>query len=276
LGKRLHEHFDLIYGTSTGSIIGALIALGESIDTISQRYFELIPKVMHHNNRKGRSAALRNVAGTIFGSKKFDEFKVNVGIVAMHYGYEKPMIFKSDLQQAHGRKNSFIPGFGCTISDAVVASCSAYPYFEKTSIVTSNQDHPELVDGGFVANNPTLFALADATKSLKIEHRNIRVLSVGVGNYSERKISKLFSCFSGIGLFELMVKVFNSSSNTIDQLRSVLFPEISIVRVNGAYTQKTYETNFLEKDVKKLEKLKGLGRESFAANEQQIRDLLTK
>ena len=38
LERPLHEVFDLIYGTSTGSIIGSMLALGETVDTITSRY----------------------------------------------------------------------------------------------------------------------------------------------------------------------------------------------------------------------------------------------
>ena len=51
--------------------------------------------------------------------------------MATHIEYAKPMIFKSNDLQAHGRKGSFESGFGSTISDAVLASCAAYPFFNK-------------------------------------------------------------------------------------------------------------------------------------------------
>jgi Patatin-like phospholipase len=56
-------------------------------------------------------------------------------------------------------------GFGCTIADAVQASCSAYPFFERKMVNTPLGDC-ELIDGGFCANNPTLYALADVTGPL--------------------------------------------------------------------------------------------------------------
>ena len=42
----LHETFDLVYGTSTGSIIGSMIALGEDVGTITERYRRIDPDVM--------------------------------------------------------------------------------------------------------------------------------------------------------------------------------------------------------------------------------------
>jgi predicted acylesterase/phospholipase RssA len=78
-------------------------------------------------------------------------------------------------------------GFGCTISDAVQASCSAYPFFERKVVTTAKGDHVELVDGGYCANNPTLYAIADALAPLKIARENMRVVSIGVGVYPEPK-----------------------------------------------------------------------------------------
>ena len=40
LTKPLHETFDLIYGTSTGSIVGTMVALGDGLDTITRRGLE--------------------------------------------------------------------------------------------------------------------------------------------------------------------------------------------------------------------------------------------
>ena len=45
----------------------------------------------------------------------------------------------------------------------------------------------ELFDGGYCANNPTLYAVADAVKAYKKEYADLRVLSVGVGIYPEPK-----------------------------------------------------------------------------------------
>src|SRR5436305_12831117 len=55
-GGRLCDHFDLIFGTSTGAIIAAMLALGYSVDEVRTRYFDLIPKVMKHRSRSRRTA----------------------------------------------------------------------------------------------------------------------------------------------------------------------------------------------------------------------------
>jgi patatin-like phospholipase/acyl hydrolase len=185
--KPLYMVFDLVFGTSTGSIIASLIALGHTVDEIEALYFASVPKVMAHRSSRGRSQALRKEAASIFRDRDFTAFKIPIGIVCTNNGLERPMIFKLSVDQAHGRTSTFKPGFGCTIADAVVASCAAYPFFEMVTVTTENQGEQILIDGGYVANNPTLFALADARYALKKDARNIAVLSVGVGSYVEPK-----------------------------------------------------------------------------------------
>ena len=81
----LYKCFDLVYGTSTGSIIAALLSLGKSIDEIIEIYLFAIPDIMGARRRKSRSNKLKTHAQSIFGDAKFDAFKVNIGIVAMHF-----------------------------------------------------------------------------------------------------------------------------------------------------------------------------------------------
>ena len=204
LGEPLYKCFALIYGTSTGSIIAALIALGHTVDEIEKLYLDLIPKIMTPKTKVGKSNAMSEGAKKIFGEKKFDSFKTNIGIVALNYETQMPLIFKTDIQQAHGMKQSFKPGFDCTIEQAVRCSCSAYPFFEKMKINTENHGEIEVVDGGFVANNPTLYSMVDAYKALAIKESNIHLLNVGVGHYIEKTSGIISKLLKKIGFFQFI------------------------------------------------------------------------
>ncbi|TQE72762.1 patatin-like phospholipase family protein [Leptospira noguchii] len=234
-GRPLHEAFDLIYGTSTGSIIASLIALGKSINEIQRLYFELIPKIMKHRRAKKRSEELRKESKGIFSTLKFDSFKTDIGIVATHIDYAKPMIFKSDILQAHGRKASFESGFGSTISEAVLASCAAYPFFKKVKVETTNQGNPILMDGGFVANNPTLFAIADALNGYKIPPEKINVISIGVGEYPEPSKGFFWNKILNSMPFWLARKTLTCNTNTNEIIRRILFPHIKCIRINKSF-----------------------------------------
>src|ERR1700704_45406 len=115
-----------------------------------------------------KTAALKALAAEVFKEQTFEDVKTGIGIVPTKWINDRPMVFKASKDQAHGRQGTFVPGFGCTISDAVQASCSAYPFFNRKTVTTAAGDHIELVDGGYCANNPTLYAIADALVPLNI------------------------------------------------------------------------------------------------------------
>ena len=271
LERPLHEVFDLVYGTSTGSIIGSMIALGETVDTVKERYLEIVPDVMGRWRPQSKSAALERWAATIYGSRGFEAFLTNVGIVATHLEYNRPMVFKNHSDRAHGRRESFQPGFGCSIGDAVVASCAAFPMFAKKIVSTANGGERTVVDGGFSANNPSLFALTDAVGPLEVERSRIRLLSLGTGSFPERQRLSTKILTTATPTFSTLLQ---TSSNTVETLRKLLFPDVTTVRIDDARTQRRYESDFMECDVDKLRAIYDVGRESFAGREGEIRTLL--
>ncbi|ODT21941.1 MAG: hypothetical protein ABS35_15985 [Kaistia sp. SCN 65-12] len=102
---------------------------------------------MRPKNKERRSAALKKLGDEIFKEQKFDAVKTGLGVVATKWVMETPIIFKSDPKQAHGRVATFVLGFGCTLSDAVQVSCSAYPFFSRRQLKI-NGDELLLLAGG--------------------------------------------------------------------------------------------------------------------------------
>lgn len=272
-GCRIYEKFDLIYGTSTGSIIAALLGVGLSVEEVKKHYFDLIPKIMSCSSASKKSAALEKFGTEIFGVTGFDSFKTNIGIVAMNYETQKPLIFKTDLGMAHGVKNSFQPGFGLKIKDALIASCSAAPVFNEKILETENKGKLIAIDGGFIANNPTLFAIVDAIKAFRLEIENIKILSIGVGNYIEKPLHRFHGVISLFKIFKLVSRILNASSNTTEVLTNLLFPNLKLVRINETYNEPEYGTNMVERDVEKLKKMYQLGINSYAKFEKEILNL---
>ena len=128
-----------------------------------------------------------------------------LGIVALNFETQMPLVFKTDIQQAHGMKQSFTPGFGCTIETALMCSTAAYPFFEKMNIKTEHHGEIEVVDGGFIANNSTLYSMIDAYKALKYKESDVNLLNVGVGNYRKSSIGlkhKFLKMFHGYNFVE--------------------------------------------------------------------------
>ena len=276
LKRPLHECFDLIFGTSTGAIIAALLALGKPIKEISELYEAYVPTVMQAKSPRDKSRALASLADTVFQKDKFDKMKTGVGIVTTKWVIERPMIFKTSVEQAHGRIGTFVPGFGASISDAVQASCSAYPFFERKIVKIENGDVVELVDGGYCANNPSLYAIADAIMALKFLPENIRVVSVGVGVYPPPKPS-WFSRTKWAQMLrsvQLLQKTLEINTQSMDQLRHILFKHVPTVRISDTFEQPEMATDLFEHDLRKLNILRQRGRESFAKEEATLREYL--
>jgi uncharacterized protein len=275
--KPLHQAFQLVFGTSTGAIIAALIALGFSVDEIHTLYRDHVPRIMQRKSPSEKSKALAELAKEVFGDTLFDMVKTGVGIVTTKWGFERPMIFKGSITQAHGRMGTFVPGFGVTIADAVQASCSAYPFFDRKVVTTAAGDDVELVDGGYCANNPTLYAIADATRALGRDPTNLRVVSVGVGNYPEPKAS-FFSQMRWAKYLlsvQLLQKTLEINTQSMDQLRVILFNHVPTVRISDTFEKPDMATDLFEHDLTKLNMLRQRGMESFATREAEITSLMT-
>ena len=272
LGGKLHEHFDIVFGTSTGAIISALVALGHPVDDILGQYKEHVVKVMGRWFPWTKSAALRELAEKVFEDKGFDAVRTNVGIVATRWAFETPMIFKTSVAQAHGDRGNFIPGFGCTIGDAVQASCSAYPFFSRKSIVTGDGQKILLADGGYCANNPTLYAIADAVEAFGVSREHIRVVSIGVGEYpAPRRYHTIGYWFGYLFTVRLLQKVLEINTKSMAQLQHVLFKDVQTVRISNKYTEPTMATDLFEADLEKLDQLYQRGRQSFREHENALR-----
>ena len=262
IGCRLHEKFDLVFGTSTGAIIAALIALGHSVDEIHELYKEHVPTVMQRKSASEKSKALSELVVKVFGEQKFDAVKTGVGIVTTKWMIERPMIFKGSVAQAHGRVGTFARGFGCTIADAVEASCSAYPFFERKMVTTAAGDHVELIDGGYCANNPTLYAIADAIMAMKLPPEQLRVVSVGVGVYPEPRpafLSKMWFA-QYLQSVELLQKTLEINTQSMDQLRTILFKNIPTIRISDTFEKPEMATDLFEHDMAKTQYLATAGK----------------
>nr|WP_255430880.1 patatin-like phospholipase family protein [Rhodanobacter sp. DHG33] len=275
VGCPLYQKFDLVFGTSTGAIIASLIALGYSIDAILNLYRSHVPTVMSQKDASARSAALKKLANEIFVNASFSDVKTGIGVITAKWLTERPMIFKGSVAQAHGRVGTFVPGFGVSVADAVRASCSAYPFFARTIITTATGEEIELVDGGYCANNPTLYAIADAVRALGFAHEDIRLVSVGVGVYPEPKPKLLMRLAKKYLIsVQLLQKTLEINTQSMDQLCSILFHDVPTVRISDTYVAPEMATDLLEHDLKKLDILFQRGRESFASREKILREYL--
>jgi len=188
--KPLGKYFDLIAGTSTGAIIAGLLARGKYAVEIKEIYEENIKEIFSDEMKnfkfniyksQYKKDNLEKMANKYFEEKTFskDDLITNLLITTVDLTTAKPRFYKSDyFSRNEGRKEELL-------SKAIVASASAPAFFP---VAKDLEFSSYLVDGGVVANNPSLVALIDGLEICKqksIENENIVLLSVGTGEMCE-------------------------------------------------------------------------------------------
>ena len=173
------KDFDLIAGTSTGSIIAAGLACGKTAkelaviyeehgkDIFRKRWFWPNGYLASRYNNKGLSKQLAE----IFGETKLGEVGIPLIIPATNIGLGCVHVFKSKFDEGFVRDPDVL------VRDAVLASCSAPTYFAPHKVKENL-----LSDGGLWANSPSLVAAIDAKKRLNQKLEDLRVLSIGTGH----------------------------------------------------------------------------------------------
>jgi predicted acylesterase/phospholipase RssA len=267
INTSLCDHFNLIYGTSTGAIIAAYLALGFNVQDVYKRYLEIIPRVMSKSSASGRSSALEIAANREFGKHTFSDVRCMLAIVATRCDFHRPIIFKSHATLGHAKNNEFVPGFGLPLVDCLLASSAAAPFFLKKNLTlnTSPPVSTDCIDGGFVANNPSLFSLFDATQSLRQDRDKIRLFSVGTGIFPQkqrwtRHIKKIWLLSDAIYLLE---ETLESNANSAEFIRSTLYSDIKTTRINPIFKDIGFSTDLLESNRHILEKMYQCGVQSY-------------
>ncbi|WP_432822186.1 CBASS cGAMP-activated phospholipase [Trichloromonas sp.] len=179
----IDDHFDMIAGTSTGSIVAAAVACKIDPEEVVELYREHGPSIFTRKRsllpdkyQPGRESIYKNenlkkVLEKRFGCVKLGEITKPLLIPATDIGNGGVHVFKSAYQEDYHRDGK-VP-----LHQAILASCSAPTYFNPTKV-----DEYLLADGGLWANNPSLAAVIDAQRRLGIELPKIRILSLGTGH----------------------------------------------------------------------------------------------
>ena len=197
--KPLGERFDLIVGTSTGAIIGGLLAIGKSAEDIRKLYENDIPVIFGKSMRRNpilgllypkyKTTELVKKAESYFDDLTFADVKTDLIVTSVDISTMTSHFHKSDFAEKNlGRIDE-------KLSKAIVASASAPVYFP----VARNLKHSDfLIDGGIVANNPSMVGLIDALTFDRASKRGIAkpksledilLLSIGTGEQTETPYS---------------------------------------------------------------------------------------
>jgi hypothetical protein len=73
---------------------------------------------------------------------------------------------------------------------------------------------------------------------------------------------------------QLLQKTLEINTQSMDQLRAVLFKDVPTIRISDTFEQPEMATDLMEHNMDKLNLLRQRGRESFASREVALRTLL--
>ena len=182
---RLVDHFDLVVGTSTGSIIALGLAAGLSGREVLAFYEEHGPRIFGKKRRfsqlwrpKFDNEPLTDSLQGVFLQKCLNDLEVPVCVATYEMLNAVPRVLKTDHEEGlHW-------GGNVLVWKAAVASCAAPMFFKPVTV-----DRQDLhIDGGIWANNPVLVGITEAKRRFGRELHEISVLSIGTCSNPPRLI----------------------------------------------------------------------------------------
>jgi len=243
LGKPLYEYFDLIAGTSTGSILGAAVALGKDIEDCYRLYDQFGPTIFprRFTEKNGWTFFGRATGPEYFEAPLADAlqrlFAIDTALndckrrfIAVSYDVFQRNMF---LMKSYDEATSQI-----AVWEACKASSSAPTYFPAHILCHDGARRP-LIDGGVFANNPAVLAVSEAIqivgkqsiRDLQSEYK-IVMISLGTGSMQRPVSITNATAWGAINWIKPFLDVtFDSSSELSHFCAHHLLTKVNYVRL---------------------------------------------
>ena len=191
LEASVKDCFDLIAGTSTGSIIAGAAAVGVPMAQIVELFEKEAPRIFRKRflrwgilGSKYSRRPFEDIVCSMIPDTTLGKISTPLMITGSDISTGGVYVFKSGYMAEIGV--SYVRDRDTLLSDAILASCAAPYYFDPAKV----GDYL-LADGGLWANNPSITALAEAVGRFGKDVSDVRILSVGTGHtntfYREQK-----------------------------------------------------------------------------------------
>ncbi|KAL3732807.1 hypothetical protein ACJRO7_022346 [Eucalyptus globulus] len=208
---RIVDYFDVISGTSTGGLVTAMLTTPDgnnrpvfAAKDIKDFYLNHCPKIFPQDSCpfKPVTKIIKAVAGPKYdgkylhdvvreelGDKRLHQTLTNIVIPTFDIKSLQPTIFSSYQVKKD-------PSVDALLSDICISTSAAPTYLPahkfETKDFTGKVREFNLIDGGVAANNPTLVAMGEVTKTIMggssdffaikpMDYRRFLVISLGTG-----------------------------------------------------------------------------------------------
>ncbi|MBC6414495.1 MAG: patatin-like phospholipase family protein [Chromatiales bacterium] len=182
LGIRVYDTFDIIVGTSTGSIAAGAISIKYPLEKLVGNYTTWAKEVFKkkrigswiHWCSKYDSKPLEDHLHQTFENIKLGDIEKPLIINATDASHGGVYVFKSSYQKKQRGEENYSRDGNTPLFKAVLASCAAPTYFDPIDI-----NGVLVCDGGLWANNPALVGYVDA--KVNFQATSIKIFSLGTG-----------------------------------------------------------------------------------------------
>jgi hypothetical protein len=236
-GKHTTELFDMIGGTSAGALIATLLTIKDPKtkkpkftarslkDALMKHYPNFFVKKCGSCcgiiREKYKITPARNILTKLAGDALFGEAIIPTFVTAFNVSgkskYHKLSILGSYQHNDKGK----------TVIDAALSSMSAPVFFKPHE----SSDGNIYLDGGLVANNPSLLAYCQAKKYFQHASR-LLLLSMGVGSFAEHASSRKFIHTGLIDIGPELPEMFLLGQQSITQETLHYMPDVSDFRID--------------------------------------------
>lgn len=243
---KIKDHFHLITGTSTGGIIALALSFGIPAKEIYELYLENAGEIFGNKRRfifgqlinsAHESEFLENLVRNKFKEyfngedPRLKDCLTHVAIPIYDLIKGNPSVLKSPYHP-NFKRDLHIPAY-----KAAMATSAAPTYFNPYSseyIDLEGMERPfkNKVDGGVMANNPTIIGIMEALKAFNKNLKDLEILSLGTGykkfteGDSNRKKWGLIYWMKKDGRKRLIELFMQSQSQLVENFISLLYQGI--------------------------------------------------
>ena len=269
-GVPVREHFDLIAGTSTGSIIAGAAAVGIPMARVVELFEDESPRIFRkrrlgsfHIRSKYSRRSLEEVVRSCVSGLTLGEVSTPLMILGSDISTGGVHVFKSRYLKDLGEP--YVRDANVVLSDAILASCAAPTFFDPVSVGDFL-----LADGGLWGNNPSIMALTESVSKFGRSVEQVRILSIGTGHsvnlYSQ---NRLWGLVTGWGREKLVSYVLRLQSDASANMAKLLLAD-RYLRIDPEIEAWDLD------DIEHLDNLKALATRDFTVLSKAIMKNLNK